>query len=109
MLRGDVSYLLWYGTIPSYKHIKIWGVIFYIINGRATINKLDDISHCVYFMGYTATTGVILYCKPDQPFIIHRAHHIWFDEYNYRLSIEDKHTPGSYITTHRSEERRVVM
>ena len=48
-------------------------------------------------MGYAATTGVILYWKPDQPFIIHRAHHIWFDEYNSRLSIEDKHTPGSLL------------
>ena len=41
-------------------------------------------------MGYIATTGVILYWKPDQPFIIHRAHNVWFDEYNSRLSIEDK-------------------
>ena len=48
-------------------------------------------------MGYAATTGVILYWKPDQPFIIHRAHHVFFDEYNSRLSIEDKHTPGSLL------------
>ena len=48
-------------------------------------------------MGYAATTGVILYWKPDQSFIIHRAHHVWFDEYNSRLSIEDKHTPGSLL------------
>ena len=45
-------------------------------------------------MGYAATKGVILYWKPDQPFIIHRAHHVWFDEYNSRISIEDKHTTG---------------
>ena len=48
-------------------------------------------------MGYAATTGVILYWKPDQPFIIHRAHHVWFDEYNSCLSIEDKHTSGSLL------------
>ena len=48
-------------------------------------------------MGYAATTGVILYWKPDQPFIIHRAYHVWFDEYNSRLSIEDNHTPGSLL------------
>ena len=48
-------------------------------------------------MGYTSTTGVILYWKPYQPFIIHIAHHVWFDEYNYCLSIEDKHTPGSLL------------
>ena len=32
---------------------------------------------------------------PD--FFIHRSHHVWFDEYNYCLSIEDKHTPGSLL------------
>ena len=48
-------------------------------------------------MGYAATTGVIICWKPDQPFIIHRAHHVWFGEYNSRLSIEDKHTPGSLL------------
>ena len=48
-------------------------------------------------MRYAATTGVILYWKPDQPFIILRAHQVWFDEYNYRLSIEDKHTPVSLL------------
>ena len=25
-LRGDVPHFLWYGTRPSYKHIKIWSV-----------------------------------------------------------------------------------
>ena len=79
------------------KKIKIWGVRVYIINGHATRKKLDDISHRGYFMGYAATTGVIIYWKPDQTFIIHKAHNIWFDAYNYRLSIEDKHTPGSLL------------
>ena len=48
-------------------------------------------------MGYTATIGVITYWKPYQHFVIQRAHHIWFDEYNYRLSIEDNHNPGSLL------------
>ena len=48
-------------------------------------------------MGYAITTGVILYWKPDQPFIIHRSYHVWFDEYNSSLFIEDKHTPGSLL------------
>ena len=53
-----------------------------MINGRDTRNKLDDRSHRGYFIGYAATIGVILYCKLDQLFIIYRAHHVWFDEYN---------------------------
>ena len=94
LLRYDVPYFLRHGTRPSYKHIKILGVIFYIINGCATRKKLDDISHRGYFMGYADTTRVILYWKPYQPFFIHRYHHVWFDAYNYFLSIEEKHTPG---------------
>ena len=93
-LRGDVTYFLWNGTRPSYKHIKIWSVKVYIINGRATRNKSDYRSHWGYFMGYENTTRLILYWKPDQPFFIHIAHHIWFDEYNSCLSTEDKHNPG---------------
>ena len=48
-------------------------------------------------MGYEDNTGVILYWKPVQTFFIHKAHHVWFDEYNYRLSIEEKHTPGPLL------------
>ena len=48
-------------------------------------------------MGYAATTGFIIYWKPDQPFIIHRALPVWFDEYNSRLYIEENHTPGSLL------------
>ena len=76
ILHGDVPYFLYHGTIPSYKHIKIWGVRVYIINGRVTRKKLDDISHHDYITIYTATTGVIIYWKSDQPFVIHRAHHV---------------------------------
>ena len=87
ILRGDVSWFLWHGTRPPYKYIKIWGVRVYIINGHAKNNNLDDRSHRGYFMGYADTTVVIVYWKPDQPFIIHRAHHVWFDQYNSLLSI----------------------
>ena len=96
-MRDDVPYSIWHGTRPSYKHINVWGVKLYIINGRATRNKLDDRSHRVYLMGYVATTRFILYWKPDQTFIIQIAHHVWFDEYNYCLSIEDKNTTGSLL------------
>ena len=60
-LRGDVHYLICNGSIPSYKHIKIWGMRAYIIKGHVTRKKRDNISHCSYFMVYVYTTGVILY------------------------------------------------
>ena len=48
-------------------------------------------------MGYAYTTGIILYWKPYQPFVIHISHCVWFDEYNDFISIEYKHTPGSLL------------
>ena len=67
------------------------------MNGRATIKKLDDRSHRCYFMVYTATTGLIFYLKLDHPFVIHRAHHVYFYEFNSLISIEDNHTTGSLL------------
>ena len=96
-MYGGVPYFLWNATRPSYKHATIWGVRFYIINGSATKNNLDDRSHRGYFMGYANDIGVIIYWKLDQPFFTHRSHTVWFDEYNFRLSIEDNYTPGSLI------------
>ena len=45
-------------------------------------------------MGYVATTGVIIYWNSYQPFATHWDHHVWLDEYNSYLYIEDKYTPG---------------
>ena len=84
-------------------HIKIWGARIYIINGRGTIKNLDDRSHHGYFMGYSATTGVIIYWKPEKSFSIHITHHDWVKEYNYCLYIEDTHTTSSLILQKYSE------
>ena len=54
-------------------------------------------------MGYAATTGFILYWNPDHNFVIHRAHYVLFDSYNYRLSIEDNDSPG-YLLLHQDPE-----
>ena len=69
-------------------------MIVYIINGRDTSKKLDYRSYHGYLMEYVATKEVIIYWNTYQPFFINRAHHVWFNEYNSRLSIEDKYTPG---------------
>ena len=44
-------------------------------------------------MGDAATTGGILYWKPDQLFYINIHNHVWFYEYNYHVSYEDKNIP----------------
>ena len=79
ILCGDVTYLLWNVTRPSYKHIKIWVVRVYTINELVTRKNIGDIPHWGYFMVYAANTGVILHWKPYQPFFIHTVHHVWFD------------------------------
>ena len=50
-------------------------------------------SHRGYFMVCAATTVYVLYWKTDQPFVVNRSHHVWFDEYNCCLYIEDNITP----------------
>ena len=77
-LRDDVTYYLWNGLRPSYKHIKICGERGYIINGVVQRKKFDDISHFGHLMKYAANTEVIIYLKPDHNFSIHRSHHDWF-------------------------------
>ena len=43
------------------------------------------------------TIGFIFYWDPYQTFVIHISHHVWFGEYNSRLSIEYKRTPCSLL------------
>ena len=78
----------------------------YIINGRDTRKKLDNRSHHGYFMVYADTTGVVLYYNPYQTIFIHRNHHVWFDEYNSCLFIEDNYTP-SYLLLKQYPESHV--
>ena len=48
-------------------------------NGHITRKKLENKSNQFHFMGYAATTGVILYWKLDQTYFLHLSHHAWFD------------------------------
>ena len=57
-------------------------------------------------MGYSASKGVILYRKLYQPFFIQIAHHVWFDEYNYSLSIEESNNPG-YLLLRKNPESNI--
>ena len=57
-------------------------------------------------MEYADTTDVIFYWNLYQPFVVHRAHDVWFDEYNSRISIEDNLTPG-YLLLQQDPESNV--
>ena len=67
-LREDIPCLFWNDTKLQYKHMNILGVLLYIIHDIVTRNKLDNISQRTCFMVYVATTGFILYCKPNQTY-----------------------------------------
>ena len=56
-------------------------------------------------MGYSYNTGFILYWNPDQPSVVHRSHHVCFDEYNHHISIEYNHTPGYLLIQQYTESR----
>ena len=92
ILRGDVPYFLCHGKIPSYNNIK-YGVWESTSSMAVLQERILMIDHIAVFMGYEATTGVILYWNLDQTFVIHRSNNVCFDEYNFNLSIEDNHTP----------------
>ena len=55
-------------------------------------------SHHAYFIGYAATTGVIIYWNTEIPYYIHRYHNFFY-EYNYCLSTEYNKTT-IYLLTH---------
>ena len=57
-------------------------------------------------MVYAATIVVIIYWKPYKTSVIHIAHHVWFDEYNYSLSIEYDNNPG-YLLLHKDPEGHI--
>ena len=54
-------------------------------------------------MGYAATTGFIIYWKIYQTLLINTAHRVWFEEYNYCISIVDNNIQVSLLLKQYSE------
>ena len=59
ILCGYFLYFLLHGSIPEYKSLKIWVVIFYIANGLVTINNIDYRSHYVFSVGYASLQDIL--------------------------------------------------
>ena len=72
-LRGYVPYFLCNGYITHYKHIKIWGVQVYKINGRVTGNNLDNISN-IYILWGIQLPKVIYYTENQTNHFIYIDH-----------------------------------
>ena len=64
VLMFHISY-----NISHYKHMKIWVICVYIINGIVTRNKFYNWSNRGCLVRYADTTGVILYWNSYQPYL----------------------------------------
>ena len=66
------------------------------LNGEGSdVVEVTVAADCATGAGPRDHSYYILEAMPD--FSIHISHNDWFDEYNYRLSMEDKHTTGYLI------------
>lgn len=93
----------------------IWGCKVYVINSKDQKKSLDprtardprEVTVPVdpmqlpqqadgYFMSYANTTKVLLYYDPSTN-KVKRAHHAYVDEFDVRISPDEKHTPGALL------------
>eukprot|EP00978_Attheya_sp_CCMP212_P028087 scaffold95999_cov85-Attheya_sp.AAC.1 len=101
-------YEKWHSIKPSFKDMTIFGCHVYALNATVTRKALDsrtqtDIRKIVtnqdidgYFMGYSNTTKVVLYWDPTTN-KIKRTHHCFLDEFDTRVSSQQKHNPGAFL------------
>jgi hypothetical protein len=55
-LGNKIPYEMWYGRIPSVRHLRVFGSTYYALIPKEQRNKLDARSHKCIFLGYTNTT-----------------------------------------------------
>ena len=64
---------MWYGRIPSVRHLKVFGSTCYALSTKEQRNKLDARSRKCIFLGYSNTTkGYCLYNEENKKFILSR-------------------------------------
>eukprot|EP00978_Attheya_sp_CCMP212_P000292 scaffold531_cov30-Attheya_sp.AAC.1 len=101
-------YEKWHDIKPSFKGLTVFGCHVYIVHATVTQKALDsrtqtDLRDVVtnsnidgYFMGYSNTTKVILYWDPTTN-KIERTHHCFLDEFDTKVSPNQKHNPGALL------------
>eukprot|EP00253_Pinus_taeda_P025980 PITA_25980 len=64
---------MWYGHIPSVKHLRVFGSTYYALIPKVHRNKLGARSHKCIFLGYSNTSKTYhLYDEENQKFVVSR-------------------------------------
>jgi hypothetical protein len=72
-LENKTSYEMWYGRIPSVRHLRVFGSTCYALIPKEQRSKLDARSRKCIFLGYSNTTkGYHLYNETKKKFILSR-------------------------------------
>jgi hypothetical protein len=72
-LKNKTPYEMWYGHIPSMRHLRVFGSTCYALIPKEQRSKLDARSQKCIFLGYSNTTkGYRLYDETNKKFILSR-------------------------------------
>jgi hypothetical protein len=72
-LKNKTPYEMWYGHIPSVRHLRVFGSTCYALIPKEKRSKLDARSQKCIFLGYSNTTkGYHLYDETNKKFILSR-------------------------------------
>ena len=72
-IRNKTPYEIWYGHIPSVKHLRVFGSTCYALIPKVHKNKLGARSHKCIFLGYSNTSKAYrLYDEVNKKFVVSR-------------------------------------
>jgi 5-methylcytosine-specific restriction endonuclease McrA len=73
VIKNKTPYEMWYGHIPSVRHLKVFGSTCYALIPKEQRSKLDARNRKCIFFGYSNTTkGYCLYNETNKKFILSR-------------------------------------
>eukprot|EP00253_Pinus_taeda_P003063 PITA_03063 len=72
-IRNKTPYEVWYGHIPSIKHLRVFGSTCYALISKVHRNKLGARSRKCIFLGYSNTSkSYLLYDEVNKKFVVSR-------------------------------------
>ena len=72
-IRNKTPYEMWYGHVPSVKHLKVFGSTCYALIPKVHRNTLGARSHKCIFLGYSSTSkAYCLYDEVNKKFFVSR-------------------------------------
>jgi len=72
-IRNKTPYEMWYGHVPSIKHLRVFGSTCYALIPKVHRNKLGARSHKCIFLGYSNTSKAYrLYDEVNKKFVVSR-------------------------------------